>query len=375
MADDILQSTAQQFLDIYDITNNLLICKDGTTSIVLTVDAMNFGLLAEEEQDAIMYAYAGLLNSLNYPIQIVIRSQTKDVTTYLKLLEQQENDTVSEIIQKRIKTYREFVSNLIHERNVLDKKFYVVIPASPLELGLLSASSVVPGRQTFDVTSIEKSVLLEKALTILEPKRDHLISQFARIGLFSRQVNTQEIIQMFYMSYNPEASEGQNIDDSSSYTTPLVQPSIIQDIASNPAALQTATARTQQAAPTPLTQDAPQAQDTPQTQPAPQPQVATTGVPQTAPPVSAPATTPSQPPATAPVEVPNLRQTSTPQPSTTTPPLQQPPAVAAAPSAPVTPAAPQVPPQPLAQQPVTPPLQSTQPTNQNDALPPLPEIS
>jgi len=230
MAADILQSTAQNFLDIYDITNNLVICKDGTTSIILTVDAMNFGLLAEEEQDAIMYAYAGLLNSLNYPIQIIIRSQTKDVTTYLKLLEEQELTAISEIMQRRIRLYREFVSNLIRERNVLDKKFYVVIPASPLELGLLASSSVIPGKQTFDVSSVEKSVLIEKALTILEPKRDHLISQFARIGLFSRQVATQEIIQLFYLSYNPEATEGQNIDDSTSYTTPLVQPDTIRNI-------------------------------------------------------------------------------------------------------------------------------------------------
>ena len=55
-------TTTQQFLDIYDITNEVLILKNGTSAIVLTVDAMNFGLLAEEEQDAIMYAYAGLLN-------------------------------------------------------------------------------------------------------------------------------------------------------------------------------------------------------------------------------------------------------------------------------------------------------------------------
>ncbi len=215
-------STTQQFLDIFDITNNFVIMKDGTASIIIAVDAMNFSLLAEEEQDSIMYAYAGLLNSINYPIQILIRSQTKDVTSYLQLLKDQEAETQDRSKQKRIQRYREFVGELIRERNVLDKKFFVVIPAAPVELGILAASSVLPGKGTINITSIDRNIIIEKAKNLLEPKRDHLIAQFARIGLYSRQLETQEVIQLFYLSYNPEAQEGQQIADSSSYTTPLV---------------------------------------------------------------------------------------------------------------------------------------------------------
>lgn len=223
---DIITSTTQQFLDIHDISNNFVIMKDGTVSVVITVNAMNFGLLAEEEQDAVMYAYAGLLNSLNYPIQIIVNSTTKDVTAYLHLLQEQEETTASETMSRRIRQYREFVSNLIQERNVLDKKFYVSIPASSVELGLMGASTVLPGRTKLDITSVERSVLLEKAQNLLEPKRDHLIAQFARIGLFSRQLSTQEIIQLFYIRYNPEAAEGQQIGESNSYASPLVQASV-----------------------------------------------------------------------------------------------------------------------------------------------------
>lgn len=223
---DIIQSTTQQFLDIFDITNNFVIMKDGTVSTILTVDAMNFGLLAEEEQDAIMYAYAGLLNSLNYTVQIIIQSQTKDVTSYLKVLQEQEIEAENETMRRRIRMYREFVGNLIHERNVLDKKFYVVIPATALEMGFLATSSILPGSKSFDISSVERSLIIEKAKNLLDPKRDHLIAQFARIGLFSRQLATQEIIQLFYIRYNPEAIEGQQIGESSSYSTPLVKASI-----------------------------------------------------------------------------------------------------------------------------------------------------
>jgi hypothetical protein len=93
-------------------------------------------------------------------------------------------------------------------------------------MGLLPPSTVVPGVKQPDLSTVERSVILEKATEILEPKRDHLMAQFARIGLQSRQLVTQEIIQLFYGSYNPEAAEGQQITDTNSYTTPLVEASI-----------------------------------------------------------------------------------------------------------------------------------------------------
>ncbi len=223
-----ISSTAQKFLEIHDVANDLLILKDGATALIITVSAMNFGLLAEEEQDAIIYSYAGLLNSLNYPIQIVIKSQTKDVTTYLKLLDDELEIATSHTKREWIKKYRSFVANLIRERNVLDKKFYVVIPATALEMGLLPPSTVIPGVHQPDLSTVERSVILQKAREILEPKRDHLMAQFGRIGLNARQLATQEIIQLFYLSYNPEAAEGQQITDTNSYTTPLVRASVIK---------------------------------------------------------------------------------------------------------------------------------------------------
>ncbi len=225
-APNTVQSTTQQFLDIYDITNDLLIMKDGATALIITVNAINFGLFAEAEQDAVIYAYAGLLNSLNYPIQIVVKSQTKDVTAYLQLLKEQEDQTSDPLKRERIKRYRLFVSDLIREGNVLDKKFYVSIPANALEMGLVPPSTVIPGVKKIDISGVERSIILEKARNILEPKRDHLIAQFGRIGLQARQLKTQEIIQLFYTSYNPEAAEGLQVSDTRSYTTPVVNAQI-----------------------------------------------------------------------------------------------------------------------------------------------------
>lgn len=315
-----ISSTTQQFLDIYDITNDILIMKDGATSMILTVDAMNFGLLAEEEQDAIMYSYAGLLNSLNYPVQIVIRSQTKDATNYLNLLKEQENQATSDLKKSQIRSYREFVSDLIKERNVLDKKFYIVIPATSLEMGLLPPQTVVPGVKQIDISSVDRSVILEKALNILEPKRDHLIAQFGRIGLYARQLQTQEIIQLFYTSYNPEAAEGQQITNTSDYTTALVgSQTTMTDTTPVPPTPTPTTPVEPTPTPGPVTPPTtPPMTPTPPAPPAhTAPTAPVTQIPPT--PMPAPTATPATPPVAAPTSTQTIEPMTTPAPTAAAP--------------------------------------------------------
>ncbi len=220
-----LQSTTQKYLEIFDISNDLLMMQDGTCSIILRTSAINFDLFSEEEQDATIYAYAALLNSLSFPIEIVIRSQKKDVSAYLDLLKNQETKAYTPLQKKQIRDYRAFVEQLVQERNVLDKKFYLIITASAIEMGLVTTSTFVPGVKATQKTAqvaFDKYAVIEKALTVLQPRRDHLMHQLARIGLYSEQLKTQEIIQLFYGIFNPEASEGQKIVNSADYTTPLV---------------------------------------------------------------------------------------------------------------------------------------------------------
>jgi len=189
--------TTQSHLDIEDIVQNIVLLKDGGCVLVLKIGAVNFNLLSEEEQDAIIYAYAALLNSLTFPIQILIRSQRKDITNYLKLLENQQQQQTNPIMRDRLEQYRQFVQRLVKERQVLDKRCYVAIPFFRIDLGLTSSSNTLP---------FDKSYIIEKALSSLETKRDHLIRQFGRIGLSAKQLTTQELIELFYTIYNPRAA-------------------------------------------------------------------------------------------------------------------------------------------------------------------------
>lgn len=196
-----IRSTTQVFTEIETIDRDIVMLTDGSCALLITTTAVNFGLLSEKEQDAIITAYAGLLNSLSFPIQLLIRTQHKDVTAYLRLLEDQERKQKNPKLAKSIHEYRLFVAATVKEKDVLDKKFYIVIPFSSLELG--PSPGVLFGSKKRGLP-YQKSYIFERALTVLNPKRDHLIRLLNRLGLQARQLTSEQLIKLFFSSYNPD---------------------------------------------------------------------------------------------------------------------------------------------------------------------------
>lgn len=181
--------STQQHLPILDINDNLLFLKNGSVATVLSTSAVNFGLLFETEQMAIIESFAGLLNSLSFPIQIIIRSKKLDVSSYLGTLDRAAQKQTNPKLSQMTSRYRQFVGGLIQDNEVLDKQFYVCISVSSTELGLLPSSSA------------DK---IRKILTVLVPRVDHLARQLSRIGLKARVLDTLELTKLFYDIYNPE---------------------------------------------------------------------------------------------------------------------------------------------------------------------------
>src|SRR5690606_25690946 len=122
------QST-QDHLDIADIKDDLVVLKNGKVSLVIETTSLNFDLLDSKEQDAKIFSFAAFLNSIKFPIQIVIRTQRTDVAKYLKLLESYKRKVTSEAVTKQVQMYQEFINNLTESTQILDKHFYTVIPS------------------------------------------------------------------------------------------------------------------------------------------------------------------------------------------------------------------------------------------------------
>lgn len=221
-----VRATTQQHLDIYDISQNLIILKNSGVRLVLAATAVNFNLLSEVEQDAIIAAYSGLLNSLSFPVQIIIRSKRMDISFYLERLKEAEKEQTNRLLKKRIGSYRNYVEQLISKNDVLDKSFYIVIPYQ--EQFLTSSENALKklfSRQKKIV--LNKDALLKKAEVRLEPKKEHLIKQLNKLGVRARQLTTRELIELFYDIYNPDLARKQRLQPGAEeYTAPLVRPAV-----------------------------------------------------------------------------------------------------------------------------------------------------
>lgn len=196
-----IKGTTQDSLPIADVSDDLAILKDGSAVLIIRVMAVNFGLLSEQEQEAIIYAYAGLLNSLNFAIQIVIRSQQKDITSYVEQLDEAADQQKNPLLKEQIQKYRQFIVQTVKQNNVLDKKFYIAIPFSYLELGIAKSTGGILSRKKKGLP-FPIQTITERAKISLLPKRDHILRQLGRLGLRAKQMTNPELIELFYDIYN-----------------------------------------------------------------------------------------------------------------------------------------------------------------------------
>lgn len=206
-----IQSTTQRHLLIADVADDIALTKEGGAALILRSSALNFSLLSQREQEAITFAYAALLNSLSFPIQILVRSQRKDVSDYLNFLAKQETKQENEKLKGLMSAYREFVVNMVKKKNVLEKEFFIVIPFSPFETGI-SARGVLNlvSPKSRRLVPFSKEYITKKAKTALYPRRDHLMRQVGRLGIKLKQLTTEEILQLFSRIYTLEKGEINN---------------------------------------------------------------------------------------------------------------------------------------------------------------------
>lgn len=204
-----INTTTQKFVGIQDIVDDVVMLPNGQSCLVLEVKATNFSLQSDGEQEAKIYSYAMLLNSLSFPIQILVISRELDISSYINLLDTEAKRAISPKLASNITEYKKFVQELVQVNTVLDKKFYVVLPYSFLEKGASAATGVH-----------DKSAKVNDAKNFLHPKAKSLTQELLRIGLSSKILERNELIHLFYEIYNTD-SEGVNI--AQNIDIPMVQ--------------------------------------------------------------------------------------------------------------------------------------------------------
>ena len=196
-------SASQQFLDIAEIKEDVIILKNGALRAVLAVSAINFDLKSTDEQEAIIGQYQNFLNSLDFPIQILISSRRMNIDKYIAYVEKKEKEQDSELLKLQIYEYKNFIRQLVSVSNIMDKSFYVIVPFAPVEnqeksfLGNLfsganSKKDILRKREDFETY---KNQLFQRV--------DHISASLSGIGARMTPLKTQELIELIYNSYNP----------------------------------------------------------------------------------------------------------------------------------------------------------------------------
>ncbi len=204
---NIPKAATQDFIEIEDIFEDIVMFKDYSCVNIVEVGAINYWFLSQEEQEAIIYSYAEFLNSLSFPIQLLVLSKKMDISSYLEYLDSKINQQKDSRFRATLKNYKNFIKNIVTQNTVLERRYFIVIPFSPLELGISGATK----------TKLNKQYVLNRAKTSLYPKRDHVLRLLAKMGLKGEVLGKQKIVELFYNLYNPSPT-GVKLAPIESYT-------------------------------------------------------------------------------------------------------------------------------------------------------------
>ncbi|HVM91090.1 MAG TPA: hypothetical protein VMU11_04315 [Verrucomicrobiae bacterium] len=208
---------SQKFLDIAEIRDDLVIMKDGTLRSVLLVSSINFALKSVDEQNAIVQAYMQFLNALDFPIQVVIQSRRMNIDNYMRQLDESEKNLTNDLLQRQIRDYKAFVNQLVSLGEIMQKRFYVIVPYNPLDQKGSSTQKGFFQRLQEILTPTVAGKLSEdrfqKMKFDLDLRVNQIIGGLSSMSLNAAKLDTQSLIELYYLVYNPELFENQRMTD------------------------------------------------------------------------------------------------------------------------------------------------------------------
>lgn len=218
-------ASTQEILKFAEIHEGVCITKTGELRALLMVSSINFALKSEQEQTAIVFAYQNFLNSLEFPIQIVMQSKKLDLYNYLKKLNEVAGTQTNELLRMQTLDYADFIERLINIANIMDKKFYVAIPFMP-------PPKVGPSIPTFNKGRVQAqsiSISLEEFNRYkeeLDQRVQTVQSGLGSVGLRCALLNTQQIIELLYGIYNPEEAAKEKLTKTEELTSSVIESAI-----------------------------------------------------------------------------------------------------------------------------------------------------
>lgn len=238
-------NSTQNSLQIAEIRDGIVIMSDGSFRSVVAVRSINFDLMSPEEREAVEYSYQGFLNSLYFPVQIFLRSRKVDLGPYIQKLDKIRGEHDNMLLALLMEDYIAYIDNLALQTNIMDKNFYVVIPyfaEGDVKQVVESSKSLFTGLGSIfkpkDVHVTINEGSLNKAKDELRNRVQAVLGGLQQCGVQGIPLDTQELIELYYDSYNPDTATRQQLKNFDAMTAPIVtkgegqavQPQLDKDI-------------------------------------------------------------------------------------------------------------------------------------------------
>lgn len=219
--------STQSTLMISELRDGIVIMKDGSFRAVVACQSINFDLMSEQEREGVEYSYQNFLNSLNFTVQILVRSQRVDIGPYIERLSTIRRNNDNMLLGVLMDDYINFIDILSQEANIMDKSFFVVIPyysSADAEAALQQTKNLF---RTFSkkapvVTRINRDTY-NKAVDELNNRVESVISGLFHIGIHSVRLNTRELAELYYNFNNPDTAVRQPLVDFTKLATTYVR--------------------------------------------------------------------------------------------------------------------------------------------------------
>jgi len=208
-----VKATTQRYLPISEIRNDTVILKNNGLRAVLELEPINFNLKSEDEQQGIIVRYQNFLNTLSFPIQIVVTSKKVNIDPYIDKVRARSKTQKNELLKKQSLEYAAFIEKLVDVADIMQKKFYIVVPQDDQPPKKNTFTSFSGWMKTDDsATKISgRNQRFHQRCILLRDRVNLIQSSLHNVGIASKRMTTQELIELYYQMYNPSSSQEQKL--------------------------------------------------------------------------------------------------------------------------------------------------------------------
>lgn len=221
-------NSTQNSLQLSEIRDSMVIMNDGTFRAVIACKSINFDLMSEREREGVEYSYQNFINSLNFPVQILVRSQRVDIGPYIEKLVTTRRSQDNMLLGVLMDDYINFIDNLAEEANIMEKSFYITVPFFPdgdvqnlINQGKGFFGKLFARPQNV-ITKID-SAAYQKAKDEIANRVNVVQSGLFQIGVQSAQLDTRALGELYYSYYNPDTALRQPLGDFDNIATTFVK--------------------------------------------------------------------------------------------------------------------------------------------------------